>query len=515
MKKNLLLASVMGICSVTGVFAATVYTDGIIIFNQGQYGVAPASANFLGNDGSLSYRIFQTQNPDKKLGITGVAAACWGNNVLLVNKDTDENAGYVTSVNAYTFIYNSSLTADLAGQAYYATPLTATTGYLSTSKGLFFYDLEANTVSEITKEGLTQGAYGDGILLPGRLFVVSQRNGVIVVNTKTNEIEEVLAIDQARALTLTAAGEIIVGTGSKTAELVKIDPETLSTENIDINASNANVPNVWGSWNPLPFVADKTENVIYFANDPWSAKQVGKYDLATGKYTPDFITVPGKATGLENNQILYGQGIAVDPKSGDILMMTVEEGYGMHYQENWVYFVNPSTGAINEEKTRKLEAEYWFPAMFAFPDFEAPEIATPETIELTLDGENTKEINLADLTSLTAGNKHLIQYGWSTDTEDFVTVTENNAKSFTIEAKAIGETKLTVTASFQGKETSKNIAVNVTESSSITGIDADKAKTADVYSPSGVLILRNATSDQLRSLPAGLYIHGNRKVVVK
>ncbi len=51
-----------------------------------------------------------------------------------------------------------------------------------------------------------------------------------------------------------------------------------------------------------------------------------------------------------------------------------------------------------------------------------------------------------------------------------------------------------------------------------SGVDATEAVAdgkADVYSVTGVRVLRDASRADLRTLPAGVYIHGNRKVIVR
>ncbi len=55
---------------------------------------------------------------------------------------------------------------------------------------------------------------------------------------------------------------------------------------------------------------------------------------------------------------------------------------------------------------------------------------------------------------------------------------------------------------------------NVNLVSGIDGIDAE-GETGDVYTPAGLLIKRDATLKEVKTLPAGLYIFRGRKVVVK
>lgn len=51
--------------------------------------------------------------------------------------------------------------------------------------------------------------------------------------------------------------------------------------------------------------------------------------------------------------------------------------------------------------------------------------------------------------------------------------------------------------------------------SGIDGVDADLQTTVDVYNTQGILVIRGATPAQIRALPAGLYIAGGRKTIVR
>ncbi len=43
------------------------------------------------------------------------------------------------------------------------------------------------------------------------------------------------------------------------------------------------------------------------------------------------------------------------------------------------------------------------------------------------------------------------------------------------------------------------------------GVDSDES--SDVYSATGILLHKNATPEQINSLPAGLYIIGGKKIL--
>ena len=60
------------------------------------------------------------------------------------------------------------------------------------------------------------------------------------------------------------------------------------------------------------------------------------------------------------------------------------------------------------------------------------------------------------------------------------------------------------------------LTVIAVDKSAIDTIAADSTNTNnDVYNAQGMLMLRNASAEQVRSLPSGLYIHGNKKVIVR
>ncbi|MDE7081152.1 MAG: hypothetical protein K2O78_05830 [Muribaculaceae bacterium] len=51
--------------------------------------------------------------------------------------------------------------------------------------------------------------------------------------------------------------------------------------------------------------------------------------------------------------------------------------------------------------------------------------------------------------------------------------------------------------------------------SAVDSLESVDGESADVYNMQGVRVLRSVTADDLRSLPAGIYVYGNRKVVVR
>lgn len=416
MKKTLLFASVAALAIADAAAVNPDFTHGMFIVNEGSYG-ANGYLNFLAEDGEMYYKVYSQANPGKTLGITTESGSLYGDRLFLVSKDKG-NGQFVAVLDA-TDMKQIAEISELPGsgtQANYLCPVSETLGFLSTNNGLYPVNLTDYTLGNaLTYTGMSEGPFGYSLLAGGRLFVISQRDGVAVVDVKSSTVTNLLDIDKAYSLSLGADGMIYTATGNTSAEFVKIDPATLTTENIDIDATDACVPDPWSmAWVMSPFAASKTGRTLYYATAPWSCRKIGKYDLSSGEYNPDFITLP-------EDQELYGQGMTVDPSTGNIVVMTVESGWGEHYLQNWIYFFAPD-GTQLTDKTKHLDEFLWFPAM----------------------------------------------------------------------------------ALFTGSATG-----------AIDAVEADADALADVYTPSGILVKHAATADDVKALPAGIYIYGHNKVIVK
>ena len=51
--------------------------------------------------------------------------------------------------------------------------------------------------------------------------------------------------------------------------------------------------------------------------------------------------------------------------------------------------------------------------------------------------------------------------------------------------------------------------------SGVESVTAESSDTVDVYNLQGILVKHNATKEDINSLPAGLYIAGGKKVMLK
>ncbi len=63
---------------------------------------------------------------------------------------------------------------------------------------------------------------------------------------------------------------------------------------------------------------------------------------------------------------------------------------------------------------------------------------------------------------------------------------------------------------------SKTISVRLENQSGVESVSTGNVDAnTDVYTVTGTLVLRNATEAQIKTLPAGIYVVGNRKMVIR
>ena len=63
---------------------------------------------------------------------------------------------------------------------------------------------------------------------------------------------------------------------------------------------------------------------------------------------------------------------------------------------------------------------------------------------------------------------------------------------------------------------SKTITVSLAKQDGVESVNAAAvAESRDVYTLTGILLISNATDAQLKALPAGIYVVGGRKLVIR
>ncbi|MDE7080190.1 MAG: DUF5074 domain-containing protein [Muribaculaceae bacterium] len=498
------------------------YARGVLILNEGWFGHDTGSLNFLSPSGDWIYDAYLRNNPDHRLGITSQYGQCFADQIYIVSKqpegDASGDGGVLTVLDASTLRYAGEihqLPDDLTEPRAFCA-WDRHKGYLSTRDHIYAIDLdrlEILSVVEGTDQYTSFDSNGEMLRYGDRVLAVRQSTGVDAIDPLTDDVVKIPA-ELTEALAVTPDGSLYAATRNEANEFIKISPATLTIERlIDIEGDKVKIANVWDTWKKAPIAADKTRNAVYYVTqkameeEPQGPRTVARYDFDTDEFTETFITLPGTAEGYDADWVLYGEGVSVDPASGNIMLAAVEAGYGVHFSRNCIFEADPATGEI--VRTIPMEKGYWFPAMTLYPDFAAPSI---DALRLTLPADEAWfTLDVASATTLPTGNPHLIRYTARTLTGTAEVTPAEAAGTFEVSATEGGEYELELTADYQGKSTT------VILSGISTGIPLTPAGATghDVYNLQGIRIMTGATSADLQTLPAGIYIVGGRKFAVR
>lgn len=505
------------------------YTKGILFLNEGWFGHDPGSINFYSNDGNWTYDAYQLKNPTHKLGVTSQYGDVFGDNIYVVSKQNDgsnpDSGGIFTVIDAKTMAYKgqiSALPATPSGnqpRAFCA--WDEHKGYLSTQKAIYTVNLDNLTLDSIvpgSDKYTSFNSNGEMLRYGNHIFAMRKSEGVDAIDPLTNKVVTIPA-ELAAGFAILPDGRFIVATQNEANEFISISPTALTVEeNFDIDADYAKITDSWSTWRKAPIAASTTMNRVYYVNTKSTQgyvagpRTVACYDFDTKKYTENFITLPGKADGEAEDWVLYGEGVSVNPVTGLVVLSAVETGYGQHYKKNRVFMADPRTGAILKEKTLVMKDNFWFPAMAMYPDFEAPVIDT--TMISLPDRRIERVVNLSAATSLAVGNPHLINYSVRNLDPDKVIVTpaNQNGQYLVKVIEHAANYSLEMTADYRGRKTT--VVCSVKHGVGVDEI-GEEAATMTVYNLQGIIVLRNATEEQIYTLPAGIYIANGKKYLVK
>ncbi len=490
------------------------YNDGMFIFNEGWYGKDMASFTLVPLSGPVRYNVFMEKNPFSSLGLTGTEAKHFGDKLYAVCKQNGANlsgieGGVLTQIDAASMTYVDNIVSLEKGeQARAFCGVSGNKGYLSTSTGIYPVDLGSMTLGErFAAASEKKLQHGSMFYYQGRIYAAVKDWDLLVIDPADDSISEILT-GPAVTTFVTPDGSVYTATLDEAHEFYKINTETLEAQHIALQKGDfegrTRIADVWRTWTPIPLAVDKTENIIYYATET-NASQIARLNLDNGEFIPDFITLPETESG---QQIIYGQGISVDPNNGEIVLVTVEKGYGTHYTQNYVYRADPTSGRIMNDKTLKLSENYWFPSMVVYNGYTAP-ILNLESISLA---EGNIRLNLHEHTTLPLGNKYEIEYTVESSDSDICKVVKLENGQYMLSPKADGNALISVKAEFMGLISEAEFTAST---SSIESICGDAPNTINVYTTSGIHILKDADKSALNTLPKGIYIVNGNKYVVR
>lgn len=379
------------------------YNDGIIIVNEDWYGHQNSTVNFLKPDDPdgdyWQYRIIQAENPGKELGCTNQYGAVWNGRLYLIAKqEKDPGAsivgGRITVCDAKTMeILHQQTQIDPSGKQCDGRGFVGVDdhkGYISTSNGVWVFDLDTFTVTGQVEGSANPNAGGDNdkpntdpsgslyhgqtgtmVTAAGRVFAAHQQYGLLVIDPLQDKVVESIPLDivQDKA----AIGSVVKskdgmlwlsvakdnrGTGTALNCLVRVNPETLETKIIQCPEGVYGPANSWYAWTPDAFVASQLNNRLYWkgGESSWfSGTKIFRYDIDQDKME---LFTDLEADGL--NWKIYGCSLGVDPKNEDVYM-------SLYHEFSIPTYITRRYSAGGEiQKEYEMIQNYWFPSNMIF-----------------------------------------------------------------------------------------------------------------------------------------------------
>ncbi len=384
------------------------YTKGILWINEDWYGHQNSTVNYLLPDDPegnyWQYRVIRAENPGMELGCTNQYGAIWNGRLYLIAKQEKDpgaaiTGGRITVADARTMkiLHQQPLIdpsgAQCDGRGFLG--IDEHKGYISTSNGVWIFDLDTFTVTGQVEGSANPNAGGSGdrpntdptgslyhgqsgmmVAAAGRVFVAHQQYGVLVLDPSQDRVVETISMDIVEAgagigtivkskdgfLWLSVAKNT-QGTGSFLNYIVRLDPATCDYEIIPIAGGMYPPSNSWYAWTPDAFVASTVRNCLYWKGGPnrwFSGTKIYKFDCDTRVLTL-FVDLEEEGADWK----LYGCAIGVHPVTDEVYMALYHE-FGT---PTYVTRRYSPTG----EKIRDYEMimNYWFPSLPVFPCLES------------------------------------------------------------------------------------------------------------------------------------------------
>lgn len=485
------------------------YTKGTFIVNEDWYGHQNSTVNFLTDEGEWVYRVVQKENPGVELGATVQYGAIYGDKFFIIAKQPKDPGasimgGRITICDAKTMKVlkqieniavddNGSSIAD--GRGFLG--VDEHKAYVGTSNGIYVLDLDklditgsvggAGTDSDDPYQQLYGGQIGNMVRVNDRVFAVHQKNGLLVINPATDEVEQtveapegwgfgsvVLSKDGNLWLSLAASS----GSGQADTRIVKLNPATLEQTIIECPEGIFGPANSWYAWTPDCFCASKQNNVLYWngGNSSWfSGKTVYKYDIDSNTFST-FIDYNDDPDGWQ----IYGCSFRIDPVT-DEAVVSLYKGYG-----DPTYVVRKYDNEGKQIAEYSMISNYWFPSLPVFPDNEAPVIADIDPVSLTTEDGTT--VSLKDVATDADNMDAAIVKTVKEVSDEEVLKAEMADGDLVITPLKAGKADITIQINSNGKLAETVVSVEVTEATDIDAVEGVKAEETGRYTLDGKML---------------------------
>lgn len=485
------------------------YSKGTFIVNEDWYGHQNSTLNFLTDDGEWIYRVIQKENPGVEIGATAQYGAIYGDKFFVMAKQPKDpgasiTGGRITVCDAKTMkvlkqIENiavddkGSSIAD--GRGFLG--VDEHKAYVGSSNGIYVLDLDslkitgsvsgAGNDSDDPYQQLYGGQIGNMVRVNDRVFAVHQKNGLLIINPATDEVEKtveapegwgfgsvVLSKDGNLWLSLAASS----GSGQADTRIVKLNPATLEQTIIECPEGIFGPANTWYAWTPDCFCASKQNNVLYWngGNSSWfSGKTIYKYDIDSNTFST-FIDYNDDPDGWQ----IYGCSFRVNPVT-DEAIVSLYKGYG-----DPTYVVRKYDNEGKQTAEYSMISNYWFPSLPVFPDNEAPVVADISPVSLTTEDGTT--VSLKDVATDADNMDAAIVKTVKKVSDEKVLKAEMADGDLVITPLKAGKADITIQINSNGKLAETVVSVEISEATDIDAVEGAKAEEVGRYTLDGKML---------------------------
>lgn len=337
-----------GTGGVTASLIAGKYGNGFFIANEGWFGHGTGDLHFYSYSGdSLVPNIYHAENPTGALGgpsNTLQYATIFNGKMYIVIKA----GGPLVVTDAGSLVETGRITTLPGNDGHAFIGVDATHGLLSASDGVYPITLPSLAVG--TKVTGVAGYTGDMLKAGSYIFVLSQTDGIVALNSSTYAI-----VKKFGAANLAfAAGKDGGVYATNSDSLIRIDPATLVRTAVKLPFT---VPSPWGAWRHAAITASTTENAVYVVRNNGFAggTQLYRYIIGnTASLSTPFITLP-------SGQYFYGAGAAYNKDKNELVITTLNGSFTGDVNRVLIYDATTTT----LKKTLTYNGWY-FPAMPVF-----------------------------------------------------------------------------------------------------------------------------------------------------
>ena len=355
------------------------------------------------------------------------------------------------------------------------------------------------------------------------VFAIKQDLGVLIIDPKTDEIIKIIE-GCFSTMAQSKDGDIWVGVNYQEegneenlnypygwngdawngSQLMCIDQYTLETKKVRIDTGG--IPQSWYAWTAGSLTASETENALYFVYTDPSLGQINwfrncvlyRFNIDAVDWdnidlsNPDEAYAEGACEEIYDSSFddlyFYGGALQCNPKDGN-LYASFYVGENIATQE-WIYAIlNPEGEMIQYQEPIK---RYWYPAMFIFPDNEAPIVENFD--DVTIEDKNPVEITLADKVTDSDSRNAAIVKSISNIADESIVKAEIIKGNLVLTPLKKGNTTVEIAFNSNGKVVTGNVNVSVTPD--ISSIDVIDVERANVFAVSGNIMVTGIDTPQ-------------------